>query len=189
MRKGADTSGRSSGHASRGIRHPRRRDTVWLVPGVKSGFDLGAPSRRTSGALALDTVDPAAGGQAQFVDCALIVERNPALAQAIANALQAGLGHTRTILHITENDVGAPPFAPTDTRAIVVIDATSRGHRAIQGYVATAPSGFAGAQTIYITAETSFELSQRGIRGGVVLREPHCLDEIISLVEQALGNE
>lgn len=189
MRKGADTSGRSSGHASRGIRHPRRRDAVWLVPGVKSGFDLGAPSHRTSGALALDTGDARAGGQAHFGGCALIVERNPALAKAITSALQARFGHTRTVLYVAEDGAEAPSVARTDSRVIVVVEAAPRGPRTWLGNLAISPSGSSDAQTIFITAETSYELSQRGISGGVVYREPHRLDDIVALVEQALADE
>ncbi|HEX9035528.1 MAG TPA: hypothetical protein VF808_00900 [Ktedonobacterales bacterium] len=49
---------------------------------------------------------------------------------------------------------------------------------------------FADTQTIFITSElSSFDLSQGGANTGVVLREPHALDEIVTLVLEALASD
>lgn len=190
MRKGADSYGQpSAGHASRGVRNSRRRGSVWLVTGATPNLTPGAHPHHTVGALALETALAAPDRKAQGRHCALIVEHDSALAQALAQALHTRFGPAWSV-RLTSD---AQPLAPAprqDAPSIVVLDASASADTdETSSLQFSALPDLRGALTIFVTADTSYQLSQRGISGGVVLRKWRSLDEIVSLVAEALAEE
>jgi chromosome condensin MukBEF complex kleisin-like MukF subunit len=116
----------------------------------------------------------------------LVVERNPALAQALAQTIQARFGAAWSVSYARDSHALAPRYEASEIVVINATDVDSATGDDIQRF--SAPSERQDTQTIYVTGATSYQLSQRGINGGVVLREPHCLDEIVSLVAEALAH-
>lgn len=190
MRKGADSFGRSAGgHASRGVRHTRRRDAVWLVTGATPSLAMNAQKHHTTGALALNNANSESELLSGARRCALIVERDPALAHALTHALQTRFEPEWSVRYISDNR----PLASTPrvgAAEIIVFDASAPDTGAIESYqrLRTYPSLY-DAQAIFVTAgASSYQLSQHGISAGVVLREPHHLDDIVALVAEALSD-
>jgi hypothetical protein len=190
MRKGADSYGRPmGGHASRGVRHPRRRDAVWLVTGVAPNLALGNQAHHTSGSLALDSSANNAVTGTESRRCMLVVEHDPALAEALTRALQTNFEPTWPVRRVSDNRL-LSSASPSDMPEIIVLDAsnsTDTPGDANQRLTALyePPNG----QLIFVTTDTSYQLSQRGAMSGVVLREWRHLDDIIALVAEALMDD
>lgn len=149
---------------------------------------MNAQPHHTTGALALEspTYEPAIGPVGRR--CALIVERDPALALALAYALQARFEPAWSVRYISDSLPAA--FTPLpEVAEIMVIDASvpdtgvNESYQHLQAF-----STLHDAQSIFVTASaSSYQLSQHGISAGVVLREPYQLDDIVALVEEALS--
>ena len=187
MRKGRDSARRlAASHGAREARHSRRRDTVWLVPHATSGRGISDQTHQTAGALALDPPIAAPGAVPAAFRCALIVERDPALAQALAHALRASFEPAWSVRCVSDTRLLASP-QQHDAPEIIVLDASwDRGGGAESHLSAHALPSLPGAQMIFVTSDTSYQLSQRGATSGVILREWRHLDEIVALVADAI---
>jgi len=190
MRKGADSSRRpSTNHSSRDMRYTRRRDTVWLVPQTTSALTTGGQPHQTAGALALNpsAINPDVESTARR--CALIVERDPALAQALARALRASFEPAWSVRHVSDGRL-LVPLPPEETPEVIILDASWPDDDGAENCVRSSDlPGLRGAQLIFVTAGTSYQLSQRGVRSGVVLREWRNLDDIVAVVAEAIAGD
>lgn len=150
---------------------------------------MNAQQHHTTGALALDSVNAESELLSVARRCALIVERNAALAHALTLALQTRFEPAWSVRYIS--DIRPLAFTPHIGAAeIIVIDASAADTGAIESYqrLQAFPS-LHDAQAIFVTeGASSYQLSQHGISAGVVLREPHQLDDIIALVAEALSD-
>jgi hypothetical protein len=188
MRKGTDSSRRQSmNYASRGMRHPRRREAVWFVPHVASGFSTEGQPHHTSGALALDPRITNPEAESAIPRCALVVERDPALAQSLTRALQASFGPIWSVRCVSDSRLLASP-SQNDTPELIILDASWPGDNDVHGYRSlSALPDLSGVQTIYVTPDTSYRLSQRGVSSGVILREWRHLDDIVAVVAEVIA--
>lgn len=189
MRKGADSFGRpSGGHASRGVRYPRRRDAVWLVTGVTPGLTtINGQPHHTAGALALDHASIEPEFETAVRRCALIVEQNSVLAQTLARILQARFEPEWSVRCVSDSRLLATS-SDKKVPGIIVLDASGPNAGDAESHHRLAElSELSGAQMIFVTPDTSYQLSQRGVMSGVVLREWRQLDDIVALVAEALA--
>ncbi len=188
MRKGADSYGRpADGHASRGVRHPRRRDSAWLIMGATSNPLLSDYPHHTAGALALNSPAGKTALEPETRRCALVVEDDPTLAEALTRALQARLEPTWSVRHISDSRLLATS-SQSDVPAVIIIDANLSAESGPDNAarLSAISSLLNDAQMIFVTSDTSYQLSQRGIMSGVVLREWRHPDDIVSLIAEAL---
>jgi hypothetical protein len=132
-----------------------------------------------AGTLALDPVSDAPRRAWRY---ALIVERDPALARRLMNALSERFAQ-RLDVGLVSHAAAFPRAQAADTPHLLVVDANQPGvvQEATCELIDTV-SELDGAQIIYISGDTSFGLSQRGATGGVLVRSSACLDEIIELI-------
>lgn len=190
MRKGADSYGHPTrGHTSRGVRHSRRRDAVWLITDAPSTLMRSGQPHQTAGALALDNATHEGPFGAETRRCALIIECDSALAGTLVETLQAQFEPEWSVRRISDSRLLAVT-PQSEVPEIIVLDANSaadEGADRQQRLSALARSR--AAQLIFITSDTSYQLSQRGVMSGVVLREWRHLDDIVSLVIEALTDE
>ncbi len=190
MRKGADSFGRpTSGHASRGVRYPRRRDAVWLVTGAAPELNaMNGQPHHTAGALALDSASDKPEFGAAVRRCALIVEQNSVLAQTLARALQARFAPEWSVRCISDGRALAKS-PQNDAPGIIVVDASWPSDNGVESHQRlTELSDLCDTQMIFVTPNTSYQLSQRGVMSGIVLREWRQLDDIVALVAEALAD-
>jgi CheY-like chemotaxis protein len=171
------------------VRHPRRRDAVWLVTGAAPNRILNGQSHHTAGALALNNAhdEQAVGSVARR--CALIVERDPALAEALTHALQARFEPVWSVRRVGDSRLIAPA-SQSNGPEIIVLDASWPVDGGGDNYTRlSAHFEVDDAQLIFVTSDTSYQLSQRGIMSGVVLREWLHPDDIVTLVTEALADD
>lgn len=187
MRKGADSTRRlSSSHGSREARHSPRRNAVWLVPHTTSDRATGSQPHQTAGALALDPPIAAPDAEPAPHRCALIIERDPALAQALARALQASFEPAWSVRSVSDIRLLAPS-QPDGAPEIIVLDANWASDDDTGGHLTLrALPALPGAQMIFVTSDTSYQLDQRGVRSGVLLRDWRHLEEIVTLVAELI---
>ncbi len=189
MRKGADSFGRPvSGYTNRGARPSRRRNAVWLVTEAAPNLTLSDHPHNTAGALALGSATSEPEIQAAIRHCALIVERDPALAEALASRLLALLEPEWSVRRISDIRLLTP--SQSSVPEIIVLDASwpiDSGADSYQRLSAFFDSQ--DAQMIFVTRDTSYQLSQRGVTRGVVLREWRHPDDIVMLISEALVDD
>ncbi len=189
MRKGAGSSGRPvSGCANRGTRQPRRRDSVWLVTSAESNLEMSDHPHHTAGALALGDATGELEIEASIRRCTLIVERDPALAEALASSLQTRLDPAWSVSRISDIRLLASP-SQSSVPDIIVFDANWPIHSGIESIQRLSELFDShDALMIFVTTDTSYQLSQRGVMRGVVLREWRHPDDIAILVSEALAD-
>jgi hypothetical protein len=190
MCKGRDSARRlSRSHGARETRHSRRRDTVWLIPHATPGPVTVSQTHQTAGALALDPQIAAPDAVSSARRCALIVERDPALAQALARALQASFEPAWSVRSVSDTRLLASS-QQHDAPEIIVLDASWVSDRCAESHLSLhALPNLLGAQMIYVTSDTSYQLSQRGATSGVILRGWRHLDEIVALVAEVVMSD
>lgn len=184
MRRGADSITRGA-RVWRDAKRARRDDSVWLL-----ASNATAPSAAvaTTGALALDQI--VAGSQVgrETRRCALIVDHDPALAEALAVALQDQYEPRRRVRFIRDSHLLATATHAPDAM-ITVIDASATDDEAVETFrrLRGAP-GTADTEAIFVASTAmTYQLSQLGVNGGIVLREPNSVDDIVSLVSESLA--
>lgn len=143
-------------------RPTRRRSAVWLVPNptAEAATHLASEEPRIVGALALD--GSAAPGAAPA--CVVIVEDAPHTARLLRRALES-----------------------TATPVVTLIDASQLGADGAEAYRrARAASQSSPTHVLFITATTALELSARGVDGGVLLRAPFEIEQVIALIHELI---
>lgn len=190
MRKGTESARRlSSSRSAREARHSRRRGAVWLVPHAALPRTAGSQAHQTAGALALEPPITAADAASAACRCALIVERDPALAQALARALQASFAPAWSVRCVSDTRLLASS-QHHNAPEVIVLDASWANDGGAEAYPSShALANLPGAQVIFVTSDTSYQLSQRGVTSGVILREWRHLDEIVALVAEAITSD
>ncbi|MDE3230351.1 MAG: response regulator transcription factor, partial [Chloroflexota bacterium] len=147
-------------------RQARRRSAVWLVPNPTSEVDadLNSAQPEILGALALDGTRESAAAPI----CVVIVEDAPDTARLLSRALGPAASATRP--------------------AITLIDASQPGADGAEVYRQTrALSQTRASHIIFITTSTALELSARGVDGGVLLRAPFEVEQVVALVDALVG--
>jgi hypothetical protein len=183
MRRGAESAGRGARNW-RDAKRARRDDSVWLLA---SNTPTPSATRATTGALALDQIVPKAQVGRETRRCALIIDHDPALAEALAIALQRRYAPQRSVRFIRDSRLLPTTHAPDG--AITVIDASVTDNEGGETFrrLLGAP-GMADTEAIYIASTAiTYQLSQRGVNGGIVLRAPHSVNDIVSLVSESLA--
>ena len=180
MRKGTETF-------ERGARRGRREQAVWLLA-RETAPTTTTRTISTTGVLALDETPLETRVEAQQHHCALIVDRDPALAEALARALQARFDPARRVRFVRDSRaLSATSHAPA--AEITVIDASATNADVVESFhrLRSAP-GMENAEAIFITPSAmTYQLSQFGVNGGIVLRQPQRLDDIVNLVSESLA--
>lgn len=183
MNIGARSRSRLTGaHHPRGSGRSRRRDHVWLVSPPAPQFAEVA-AHHITGALALDQQSHRASRQVKLAQrCTLIVERDPALARRLRHALSARY-EPRYSVGLVNSSASFARLMLTAAPDVLIFDAnTPQGWREA-GYVFDeAQSDRDVAKIIYISRDTSFGLSQRGVTRGALVRAPASLNEMLDLV-------
>lgn len=190
MRKGRDSTRRlSTSRSAREARHSRRRETVWLIPHVTPDARTVNQTHQTAGALALDPLIAVPDAASAACCCALIVERDPALAQALARALQASFAPAWSVRCVSDTRLLASS-QHHNALEVIVLDASWASDGGAEAYPSShALANLPGAQVIFVTSDTSYQLNQRGVTSGVILREWRHLDEIVALVAEAITSD
>ncbi len=175
---------------NRAGRQGRRRDTVWLVPTVPAEDALQRANLppKTVGALALAeqaspvSVAPAAHSPA----CVLIVEDDPHVAGLLRRALELE-GHTDWSIDISANGRTALTRAQQSAPRIVLLDVRLPDMDGAEVYrrLRSTPET-QGCQVVFLTASTALDLSVRGVDGGVLLRKPFDVEQVVALVSALL---
>lgn len=176
--------------AGRAGRQARRRSAVWLVPPAIQDETTLRPDQvpQTVGALALDESGEYAGMvvAAPAHACVLIVEDDPHLASLLRRALELE-GHTDWSIDIITDGRAALMRAQEATPNLVLLDVGlpdmdgAEVYRRLRASAATRDS-----QIVFLTASTALDLSVRGVEGGILLRKPFDIEQVISLVTALL---
>lgn len=147
-------------------RQARRRSAVWLVPNPTAETDVERSSAQPEilGALALDGASASVAAPV----CVVIVEDSPNTARLLSRALGPATSAARP--------------------AITLIDASQPGADGAEVYRQTrAMSQTRASHIIFITTTTALELSARGVDGGVLLRAPFDIEQVVALVDALVG--
>jgi len=168
----------------------RRRGAVWLVPNAPSGDATPLANQRTStvGALALveepqfETATLARSAPA----CVLIVEDDPHVAGLLRRALELE-GHADWAIDIISDGHAALRRALQTTPNLVLLDVRLPDMDGAEVYhrLRAAPAT-QGCQVVFLTASTSLDLSMRGVDGGLLLRKPFDVEQVVALVTALL---
>ncbi len=172
--------------ATRMGRQARRRGTVWLIPSAPQDEVLAArtPHPHTSGALALvaepEPITTPLRSSSQT--CVLIVEDDPHVSGLLRQALELE-GHTDWSIDILTDGRTALHRAQTSAPKIILLDVRLPDMDGAEVYhrLRTNPATQA-CHVVFLTASTSLDLSLRGVDGGVLLRKPFVVDDVIALV-------
>lgn len=175
---------------SRMSRQTRRRADVWLVPNPvqDDATHLANQAPQVVGALALveapvcEPVEIKAPAHA----CVLIVEDDPHVAGLLRRAFELeGQAHwsvdiipsgRAALMHVQET---APSIVLLDV-ALPDIDG-AEVYRRLRANPQTQ-----SCPVVFLTASTSHDLSVRGVDGGVLLRKPYDVEQVIMLVTALL---
>lgn len=168
----------------------RRRADVWLVPSAPSddATPLAAPRPQVVGALALveEPAFEASPQPAPAPACVLIVEDDPHVAGLLRSALELE-GHTNWAIDILSDGRTALTRAQQSAPNIVLLDVRlpdmdgAEVYRRLRSIPETQ-----SCQVVFLTASTSLDLSLRGVDGGVLLRKPFDVEQVIALVTALL---
>lgn len=177
--------------ATRMGRQARRRGTVWLIPSAPQDEALTASTTHphTSGALALveEPTPIATPLRASSQTCVLIVEDDPHVAGLLRQALELE-GHADWSIDILSDGRTALHRAQTSAPTIVLLDVRLPDMDGAEVYhrLRTNPAT-RSCHVVFLTASTSLDLSLRGVDGGVLLRKPFNVDDVIALVTALVG--
>jgi CheY-like chemotaxis protein len=197
MRKGAETIAQSlDTRSTRGSRRARRNTAVWLVSRATGAAAVPltqtppSPTPIVTEALALDHVAQREMSAGEARRCALIVDRDPELAETLAHALNARFEPRQRVRFVRDSRLFGAALRAPET-GITVIDASASDDDAVECFLQLrAAPGMDTIEAVFITASaSSFRLSQLGANRGVVLRQPHRLEDIASFIAEALAEE
>lgn len=186
MQKTHNPSASGGAMANRMGKQARRRGTVWLIPNPPQDEALAAstPHPHTSGALALvaepESITTPRRESSQT--CVLIVEDDPHVSGLLRQALELE-GHTDWSIDILTDGRTALRRAQTAAPKIILLDVRLPDMDGAEVYhrLRTNPATQA-CNVVFLTASTSLDLSLRGVDGGLLLRKPFDVDEVIGLV-------
>ena len=191
MQKTQDSGERSGGTPTgRFGRQSRRRGAVWLVPTTPQDEATSVTEQlpQTVGALAL-VEDPditTATVATTAPTCVLIVEDDPQVASLLRRALELE-GHTDWSIDILSDGRAALKRAQQAAPSIVLLDVCLPDMDGAEVYRRLRASPTTrGCQVVFLTASSSLDLSLRGVDGGVLLRKPFDLEQVIVLVTTLL---
>lgn len=185
----APTERSSTIAAGRAGRQARRRGAVWLVPGPSRADTAPFADQlpQVLGTLALAEETKFAGPtEAPAPACVLIVEDDPHVAGLLRRALELE-GHTDWSIDILSDGHAALTRAQQAAPNIVLLDVRlpdmdgAEVYRRLRASPATQE-----CQVVFLTASTSLDLSLRGVDGGVLLRKPFDVEQVITLVSALL---
>ena len=175
---------------SRLTRKPRRIGARWQAPEASHNnvTPLADSRTQTVGALALveqpqyevATLAPAAPS------CVLIVEDDPQVAGLLRRALELE-GHTDWAIDISPDGRAALLRAQQAAPSLVLLDVRlpdmdgAEVYRRLRGAPATQQ-----CPVVFLTASTSLGLSLRGVDGGLLLRKPFDVEQVVALVTALL---
>ncbi len=181
------------GAPTRVARQGRRRGAVWLVPSTPSAdaAPLTDQMPQVVGALALD--DDKACQEETLASaapaCVLIVEDDPHVARMLRSALELE-GHANLAIDILPEGHAALTRAQTNAPSLVLLDVHlpdmdgAEVYRRLRAIPATA-----NCHVVFLTGSTSLDLSLRGVDGGLLLRKPFDVEEVIALVTALLEEQ
>jgi DNA-binding response OmpR family regulator len=118
--------------------------------------------------------------------CVLIVEDDPQVAGLLRRALELE-GHEDWSIDILSDGRAALMRAQEAAPRIVLLDVRlpdmdgAEVYRRLRASPATR-----GCQVVFLTASSSLDLSLRGVDGGVLLRKPFDIEQVITLVSTLL---
>lgn len=176
--------------ATRLGRQSRRRGSVWLVPTNPQAEATSVPSQTTQvvGALALDeqpTCD-AALIATPAPACVLIVEDDPHIAALLRNAFELE-GRPEWSIDILPEGRAALAQARQTTPRVVLLDVRLPDMDGAEVFRRLRETpGAEACQVVFLTASSSLDLSVRGVDGGVLVRKPFDVQQVITLVTALL---
>lgn len=185
----ASTERSASIPAGRAGRQARRRGAVWLVasPTRDDAAPFADSLPQIVGTLALAEEAKFTGAaEAPAPACVLIVEDDPRVAGLLRRALELE-GHADWSIDILSDGHTALTRAQQAAPNIVLLDMRlpdmdgAEVYRRLRASPATQ-----GCQVVFLTASTSLDLSLRGVEGGVLLRKPFDVEQVIALVTALL---
>jgi len=190
MQKTQTPSERSaSASAGRAGRQARRRSAVWLVPPAQDEATLRADQLpQTVGALALDDETQYTGVRVSTPApaCVLIVEDDPHIAGLLRRALELE-GRPDWAVDIISDGRAALMRAREAAPNLVLLDVRLPDMDGAEVYHRLrSDAATRGCQVIFLTATTSLDLSVRGVEGGILLRKPFDVEQVINLVTALL---
>lgn len=192
MQKTQAPSDRASGGAaaSRLGRQSRRRGAVWLVPSapLADAAPLTNQHAQTVGALALveEAEFAASPIGASAPACVLIVEDDPHVAGLLRSALELE-GHADWAIDILSDGRAALLRAQQAAPSLVLLDVRLPDMDGAEVYRRLrATPGNERCHVVFLTASTSLDLSLRGVDGGLLLRKPFDVEQVIALVSALL---
>lgn len=188
---------------ARGGRQTRRSGVVWLVPRPLEApaTDQRMATAQVSGALALLPTAPAdtepsdalashaasLAGEAPV--CVLIVEDDPQVAAMLRHALELD-GDPDWTIHTVADGGAALQKAREAAPRVVLLDVGLPGMDGPEVYqwLRSMPET-QSARVIFLTGATSLDLSLRGVDGGVLLRKPYDVAQVVAFVQGVLSAE
>lgn len=175
-----------SAMSCRVTRQARRRGDVWLVPNPvrDEAATLAEQTTAVVGSLALvatpesEPENRAAPSHA----CVLIVEDDPQLASLLRRAIELE-GHPQWTIDIIPEGTAALLRAHESAPSIVLLDVGLPDMDGAEVYRRLrADPQTQRCPVLFLTASTSHDLSVRGVEGGVLLRKPYDIEQVIALV-------
>jgi CheY-like chemotaxis protein len=176
--------------ATRLGRQSRRRGSVWLVPTNPQAEATSIPSQTTHvvGALALDeqpTCD-ATIIATPAPACVLIVEDDPHIAALLRNAFELE-GRPEWSIDILPEGRAALAQVQQVTPRVVLLDVRLPDMDGAEVFRRLRETpGAEACQIVFLTASSSLDLSVRGVDGGVLVRKPFDVQQVITLVSALL---
>lgn len=176
--------------ATRLGRQSRRRGSVWLVPTNPQAEATAVPSQTTQvvGALALDEAPAcdAAIIATPAPACVLIVEDDPHIAALLRNAFELE-GRPEWLIDILPEGRAALAQARQTAPRVVLLDVRLPDMDGAEVFRRLRETpGAEACQVVFLTASSSLDLSVRGVDGGVLVRKPFDVEQVITLVSALL---
>ncbi|MGH2501899.1 MAG: response regulator transcription factor [Ktedonobacterales bacterium] len=187
MQRAQDPTEHPSGvMATRLGRQSRRRGSVWLVPTTPQAEATSVPSNTTQtvGALALDEAPAcdAAVIATPAPACVLIVEDDPHIAALLRNAFELE-GRPDWSIDIMPEGRAALAQAQQAAPRVVLLDVRLPDMDGAEVFRRLRETpGSEDCQVVFLTAASSLDLSLRGVDGGVLVRKPFDVEQVIALV-------
>lgn len=176
--------------ASRLGRQTRRRGQVWLVPPTPQAntTPVASQSAQIVGALALDEA-PACDSAlipTPAPACVLIVEDDPHVAALLRNAFELE-GRPEWSIDILPEGRAALAHAQQAAPSVVLLDVRLPDMDGAEVFRRLRETpGAEACQIVFLTAASSLDLSVRGVDGGVLVRKPFDVRQVIALVTDLL---
>lgn len=176
--------------ATRLGRQSRRRGSVWLVPTTPQSEVTSVPSQtaQTVGALALDEAPACdmAVGTSPAPACVLIVEDDPHIAALLRHAFELE-GRPEWSINILPEGGAALAQAQQAAPKVVLLDVRLPDMDGAEVFRRLRETpGTEDCQVVFLTASSSLDLSMRGVDGGILLRKPFDVGQVIALVSALL---